>query len=714
MRRHSLLLLLAWVAPLGAEPPAPVFLARPNAFATLVNPQCSHCRDEATRRASDLGNDDRVLCWIRGYSEGGAIPLRFFLNPYRVISDTYGVFVYDPDAGYARGFAPSLDFRFHGFRNGVMVMKHKDGTLYSCLTGVAFAGPGQGKRLQPVPTLMSDWGPWLKAYPQAVAYQMFEKYKPIELPTQINADSRQTRPPADKRLAEDTNILGVRVGEHSRAYPLTTLEKAGLLKDRLDDRELVILWQPRTRTAVAYHPLAVSPKKDGEPRPVTFKEDRSQPEAPFVDQETGSRWDIAGRAVDGELKGWTLTWAESIMVRWFAWAAEIPQTTVYSQQGVEAGAAVSGGEKAKEIAGTAEFLRGVPKGLARIVSVEVARRQVQLIEEGKTEPETWKLIPEAEVRIAGWWGRLEQLRPGDRVWVWFQIGRSKTPQAIFLIADELSEQDLHGAGVTIQARDAQTVTVKPAKGEERTLNLDRTEAFRATGKADLDKFQPGQRVYLQTEGNRVRRMFDGAAFEAARQEQRRWLSKRWAEEGLPGTAIVLHLSGEMEFLLDHEAMRWGRSLQPGDEVALRLDPAIKGVVKQVRPWRERTQLRLVVHGLDQASMSVGERLLLKMKPPPDTVQDHSLPPDIDRPRPSSQERIEWFLASIYCTCKVGGDGCTGHYYTLSSCNPNACGMPNAMRRRLAGLIDEGKTDREIFEELLKQYGNDLTRPHLLP
>src|SRR5437016_175215 len=97
-------------------------VARPGALATLVNPACSHCRDEAKRRAGELKDDDRVLCWIRGYSDGGAIPLRFFLSPYRVISDSYGVFVYDPDAGFARGFGPSYDFSFEGWRNGVMVM----------------------------------------------------------------------------------------------------------------------------------------------------------------------------------------------------------------------------------------------------------------------------------------------------------------------------------------------------------------------------------------------------------------------------------------------------------------------------------------------------------------------------------------------------------------------------------------------------------------
>src|SRR4030095_13879462 len=148
-------------------------IAKPEAFKTLVNPECSHCRDEEKRRATELRDDDRVLAWIRGYSDGGAIPYRFFLNPYRVISDSYGVFVYDPDAGFARGFAPSYDFTFYGWRNGVMVMKLKDGTLYSCLTGRAFEGPNVGTKLEALPTLVSNWGDWTKRYPDTVAYHMF-------------------------------------------------------------------------------------------------------------------------------------------------------------------------------------------------------------------------------------------------------------------------------------------------------------------------------------------------------------------------------------------------------------------------------------------------------------------------------------------------------------------------------------------------------------
>jgi hypothetical protein len=209
-------------------------------------------------------------------------------------------------------------------------------------------------------------------------------------------------------------------------------------------------------------------------------------------------------------------------------------------------------------------------------------------------------------------------------------------------------------------------------------------------------------------------MLDPAAFEKRRAEQKEWLRKRWADEGLPGSVAFAHtFSGELDFMLDHEAMRWGRSLKTGDKVTLTATPPIPAVVKQVKPWRERTQVRLVVNSFEQAELTPGQQLHLKMPAPSLEVETAQLPPDLDRPRDKA-ERVEWFLASIYCTCKIAGDGCTGHFYTLASCNPNGCGMPNHVRKIIAGKIDKGLTDRQVFEELLKEQGPDLVRPHLLP
>jgi hypothetical protein len=683
MRRAVCLLLLA--APVAAAGDKPVVVARPDAFETLVNPNCSHCVDEAKRRANDLKPDDPVLAWTRGYSDGGAIPVRFFLAPYRVISDSYGVFVYDPDAGYARGFAPSYTFRFHGWRNGVMVMKDtRDGSLYSCLSGVAFDGPRKGHRLTPVPTLTTTWGDWLNRYPHAVAYHMFDKYKPVELPKGDNADSVKSRPTkTDPRLKADELVLGVRVGDKTKAYPLA--RDFDLLEDEVGGAKFVIIRHAGTGAVAAYRPVAsqprkfkapqpdkdgVSPPDAGVPLPPGAPEQKPRPLSGFkdsklgpLDRDTESAWDVAGRATSGPLQGWTLEPVDAVVCKWFAWAAEYPGTEVYqaNPERQRAGGEAKADEKVREIAGTAEFLRNLPKPFATLKAVDPKARTVTLLIDGETVAKVWPVEPDAEVKVSGWWGRLGQFKPGQRVWAWLKLDRKKNPVSVAMLADEVSEFDLHGS------------LKKDAKAK-----------------------------------------WTAEEVEAKRAEQRAWLRKRWADEGLPGTLTFHHVfSGELELMLDHEAMRWGRSLATGDVVHLTADPPIKGVVKSVTPWRERTLVRLVVGELESSELKVGQRLNLKMTPPPESADADPYPPDIGRPR-TRAERVEWFLASTYCVCGIGKDTCTGHFYTLASCNPNGCAAPAATRQEIGELIDRGLTDKQIWDALLKARGSLMTRPHLKP
>ena len=317
--------MLAALAAGPADGPEPKSLFRPEMFETLVNPACSHCVDESRRKAGVLRDDDRVLAWIRGKYDGGAIPYRWFLVPYRVISDTYGVFVYDADADFVRGYPASLDYRFHGWRNGVMVMRHNDGTLFDCLTGLAFDGPRKGAQLTPIPTLETDWGPWLKAQPGTVAYAMVSKFQPQSVPNSLLPESRKTRPEPDPRLDSEERIFGLSQGSESRAWPLKSFSQAAELhKAKLAGREVIILWDGRTRTASAYAPETEDPKRE----PVTLAVDVGDAESPWVDKETGSRWSVAGRAVSGSRKGQTLRWLPGVMVKWHAWAAEYPKTSV--------------------------------------------------------------------------------------------------------------------------------------------------------------------------------------------------------------------------------------------------------------------------------------------------------------------------------------------------------------------------------------------------
>jgi hypothetical protein len=182
---------------------------------------------------------------------------------------------------------------------------------------------------------------------------MFDRYQPVELPTRDDPDSVRSRGKPDPRLKADEVVLGVWTGKTARAYPLSVLERQGILKEQQGE-PVVVLWEPRTRTATAYRPIASQPRTFKGPRPdatgVSPPDEGVPvpPDAPivpprklsldlatkpgagrFVDMETGSVWDIAGRCVEGKLKGWTLEWADSVQVKWFAWAAEYPQTTVF-------------------------------------------------------------------------------------------------------------------------------------------------------------------------------------------------------------------------------------------------------------------------------------------------------------------------------------------------------------------------------------------------
>src|SRR4051812_24461817 len=79
--------------------------------------------------------------------------------------------------------------------------------------------------------------------------------------------------------------------------------------------------------------------------------------------------------------------------------------------------------KVKEIAGTAEFLRVLPKPFATLKAADAKNHTVTLLTDGEKTPKVWPVEPDAELKVGGWWGRLEQFEPGSRVWVWLKLNR---------------------------------------------------------------------------------------------------------------------------------------------------------------------------------------------------------------------------------------------------------------------------------------------------
>ena len=81
---------------------------------------------------------------------------------------------------------------------------------------------------------------------------MFDKYKPVELPTKPNADSVQAAAAKpDTRLPAEEMVLGVYIGGRAnpRAYPLADLERMGqvrcVTRPLRCGSDAVILWDGR-------------------------------------------------------------------------------------------------------------------------------------------------------------------------------------------------------------------------------------------------------------------------------------------------------------------------------------------------------------------------------------------------------------------------------------------------------------------------------------
>jgi hypothetical protein len=296
---------------------------KPGLFHSLTEPPCSYCSTQ--NRKGLVRHDDAVIAWIRGAHNGGAIPIRHFLSASRVINDSYGLFFYDPDGGYVSAFKKDKGYEFQGWRSGVMVVKGADGTLWSALSGRALEGPGKGQRLERQPSFLTQWGYWLMLHPESTAYDLFDgnKYPMAKLPTSISSEAKATMGAVDSRLEAETSVLGVEMGKFVKAYPLRPSQERACFSDDEGGRAIAVFWYGPTRSAVAFSRALKA-------RTLSFYADDGSPDtAPFKDHETGTRWTLAGRAVDGPLRGEELQWVNSVQCKWYAWAAEFPQTAVF-------------------------------------------------------------------------------------------------------------------------------------------------------------------------------------------------------------------------------------------------------------------------------------------------------------------------------------------------------------------------------------------------
>jgi hypothetical protein len=206
-------------------------------------------------------------------------------------------------------------------------------------TGDAIVGELTGQRLDFLPAPIISFADFRAAHPDGKVLSRETGYaRSYGRNPYAGYDRADTNPflyrgESDPRLLPKERVVSVTVGDVDAAFPFTVLEKEGVVSYSVNGQDLVVFFKPGTASAL--DKSSIRDSKDvgstgvfdpnvGDQK-LTFRIDGGR----FVDNETGTAWNILGQAVEGPLSGSQLEPIVHGNHFWFSWAAFKPDTKIY-------------------------------------------------------------------------------------------------------------------------------------------------------------------------------------------------------------------------------------------------------------------------------------------------------------------------------------------------------------------------------------------------
>lgn len=278
-----------------------------------------------------------------------AYPIRVLIW-HEIVNDTIGgvpvAVTYCPLCNSALAFDRRLGERLFTFGTSgkvylsdLVMYDRQTESLWSQIEGRAIAGRLAGKQLERLPIQTVTWNQWRKSYPRGYVLARPQGSgrdygkNPYEGYDQPDSDPFLFDGDVDDRLPPKERVVALLDGA-PLAVPLSVVAKSGVVDLRDDGRDVVIFGAPGLRSALDAAEVSAGreipatgvfdPRADG--KHLTFEPARRG--GLFVDDQTGSSWNILGEAVGGPLRGKRLTQVRHVDTFWFAWAAFKPSTVL--------------------------------------------------------------------------------------------------------------------------------------------------------------------------------------------------------------------------------------------------------------------------------------------------------------------------------------------------------------------------------------------------
>jgi hypothetical protein len=225
------------------------------------------------------------------------------------------------------------------FNSALVMYDRLTESLWTHYNGEAIAGLVSGDTLPPIPSPLLGWSEFKSVFPDGLVLDRDQTghsrsygsnpYTNYDNPTGFPFLFRGE---VDDQIGAQRRVVGVSIDGVAKAWTLEAVSggTARATAGSVGEQEVVILWRAGQATALESSEIAGGrdvgsvgvfvPEVDGQV--LTLTADGGM----FVDDRTGSTWNVFGMATDGPLAGTQLPQIAHLDTFWFAWFSYNPGT----------------------------------------------------------------------------------------------------------------------------------------------------------------------------------------------------------------------------------------------------------------------------------------------------------------------------------------------------------------------------------------------------
>ena len=228
-------------------------------------------------------------------------------------------------------------------RSDLVMWDRQTETWWQQLTGEGIVGTLAGKKLTFLPASVISWEDFKAANPDGQVLSRDTGFVRNYGQNPYVGYDRADNPPflfdgdLDGRLLPKERVATLTIDDVAAAFPFSILDGERVVNYAVNGKDLVVFFKPGTRSALDGLLIGDSQEigstgvfeanLDGQK--LTFRPEGDT----FVDNETGSVWNILGKATGGPLAGNQLTPIIHDNTYWFAWGSFKPDTKIYQGLG---------------------------------------------------------------------------------------------------------------------------------------------------------------------------------------------------------------------------------------------------------------------------------------------------------------------------------------------------------------------------------------------